>query len=87
VQHQHALRYKHKVINANVGQSKEETYPYNVIPDGGATKVNVEVGVAFLDAHQTIALHLRLDEHRVFLVHRPTVIHPTHFLNNARWIN
>ena len=33
------------------------THPQNMVPDGGATKVDVEVGVAVTHTHQAILLY------------------------------
>ena len=37
-----------------------ESYPENVVPDGGATEIDVEIGVAAGRTHQAVFRHARL---------------------------
>ena len=64
-------------------------YFKHVVPDGSAAKVDMEVCVAVLNAHQAILLHVRL---LVLLlvernVLRPAGVHPAQLTHNARRLN
>ena len=57
----------------------------HVVPDGGATEVNVEVGVAAVDGHEAVLLHLGVHhvvQHvgglglQLLQVSRPHTVHP-----------
>lgn len=61
-----------------------QSYPENVVPDRGATKVYVEIGVAVFDSHQTVLLDKRFREEGVI---RPVVLHPGHLLSHIRHLH
>ncbi len=53
----------------------------DVVPDGRSAKVDVEVGVRVLDAHQAVLLNFGP---RHVAVPRPVVVHPAQFPRDVR---